>query len=354
MGRYGYPNVNVGPLVTPYGFEGIPDTTEAWFGLSPEDIITSRSHLYRGNSKVNVRRANQAQLRVLNASQEIAMSSRPVDIEMELVRPVPTISIPQLDSFVQPMGPAVEPRKINIASNPVVPRKVDRLVSDTDAKSTTALRELRGSVSIEHLQRLLSAGLLGQRKKRRLVPTRWSITAVDDTLGKQIAEEVRVMPQLGQVELYHKKYIGNDIWIILIPDMWSFEMLETWMQGAFWARETVTARDGEGFMGRKTYASNITGAYYSARLAVLEKLEQKRRQASVVVYREISDEYFAPLGVWVIRETTRAALKEKPIIFNRAVEAADYITKNVKNKQWSTASEQLSKKNRQASLEEFL
>jgi hypothetical protein len=71
--------------------------------------------------------------------------------------------------------------------------------------------------------------------------------------------------------------------------------------------------DWEPYSGRTKYASNVTGAYYSARLAATEYLQKIKRQAQVIVLREISDEYRFPLGVWVIRVATRAALKKKYI-----------------------------------------
>ena len=42
---------------------------------------------------------------------------------------------------------------------------------------------------------------------------------------------------------------------------------------------------------------------------------EKRRQAKAVVFREIGEGYEIPLGVWVIRETVRDALKKKPLRF---------------------------------------
>ncbi|MFH1544742.1 MAG: hypothetical protein ABIE23_01445 [archaeon] len=64
------------------------------------------------------------------------------------------------------------------------------------------------------------------------------------------------------------------------------------------------------------YADKVAGAYYAARLAVAEYLEKERRQATAIVFREIGKDYSIPLGVWVIRENMRNALKKKPLIFS--------------------------------------
>jgi hypothetical protein len=63
-------------------------------------------------------------------------------------------------------------------------------------------------------------------------------------------------------------------------------------------------------MKRKQGYSQIAGAYYSARLAVLEYLESVRRSARVIAVRRVTGEYWAPLGTWVIREAARKAMKE--------------------------------------------
>jgi hypothetical protein len=45
-------------------------------------------------------------------------------------------------------------------------------------------------------------------------------------------------------------------------------------------------------------------------VAVLEKLNTLRRQATCIVIREISEEYYIPVGVWEVRENVRAALRK--------------------------------------------
>jgi hypothetical protein len=68
-------------------------------------------------------------------------------------------------------------------------------------------------------------------------------------------------------------------------------------------------------MGRTGYASNITGAYYAARLSILNYLEKIRRNAGFTVIRWITGDYWAPLGVWVIRETVKKAMETEPEVF---------------------------------------
>jgi hypothetical protein len=59
----------------------------------------------------------------------------------------------------------------------------------------------------------------------------------------------------------------------------------------------------------------------AARLALLERLAEMRRQASALLVREITEERWAPLGVWVVREAAREALRNPPQKFE-TLEAA--------------------------------
>ena len=74
------------------------------------------------------------------------------------------------------------------------------------------------------------------------------------------------------------------------------------------------------FDGKKGY-SPLAGGYYAARLPALEYLIEIKRQASVFVLREITPDYWAPLGVWVVREGMRNALQNPPKKFE-SLEAA--------------------------------
>jgi len=94
-------------------------------------------------------------------------------------------------------------------------------------------------------------------------------------------------------------------------------LFETYMPGAeFNVSDKVQySTDHEFYAGRKQYAFETAGGYYASRLPVLEKLKQIKRQSSVLVLRFITGEYGIPLGVWVVREAMRKAMKSIPVEF---------------------------------------
>ncbi|MGC9192734.1 MAG: Nre family DNA repair protein, partial [Thermoplasmata archaeon] len=172
----------------------------------------------------------------------------------------------------------------------------------------------------------------GVKNERKMVPTRWSITATDDIIGKELIKDVKNFSLLEDYRVFYNNYVGNTFYILLIPRIWSFEMIELWQRGSFYASENVGDGDFEDYNGRKSYASNVEGAYYSARLAVLEYLKKIQRQASVLVYREISPEYSIPLGVWVIRESVRDAMNLEHRTFESLGEAMSYVNNRITGK----------------------
>ena len=55
-----------------------------------------------------------------------------------------------------------------------------------------------------------------------------------------------------------------------------------------------------------------------------------RRQARVVVFREIYEGYTVPLGVWVVREIVRNAMKNKPERFNTLREGFKHLNNKLR------------------------
>jgi len=173
------------------------------------------------------------------------------------------------------------------------------------------------------IQKAFSVGALGLQENRRLVPTRWSITAVDDIISKDIMKKVRLFPELNDFRIYESKYLDNVFEVLMMPREWSYEAIEAWYPGTVWnpsGKQAVLFSDWEGYNNRTTYAQ-IGGCYYAARLAVCEQLIKERRQASVIVLREAHPGYIMPVGVWQVRENVRNAMRQKPLVYNTLADA---------------------------------
>ena len=211
----------------------------------------------------------------------------------------------------------------------------------------------RGGIREEHIQRVFSTGQLGRGRYRRLVPTRWTITAVQDILARDLMGRVKDFDTWDRYTVFHSQVFGNIFHVLYIPRFWSFEMVETWLKGAFWGSSPTPFSDYEGPGGRKTYASKVTGAYYAARLSVLDHLVSLGRQATVVIYREITSDYWAPLGVWVIREGVKEALGSGGLEFDSLQEAVAHISSRAAVRDWHGSSVLLRDVREQRRLDDF-
>lgn len=321
VGRIGYPYVYAGPLVPPVHEDTREyDLPELWFGKSIDDIVGFRSSLLRGKYRVHVKKFEDAG-KIIDMTRELALSIGPTDVELALKKKPNRALV--LDDEIQPFGPSAPIRDMR-----VVPSRWDHQIEkayyDTDLKAAEAVTDLfEKGVMVSRIQRAFSVGSFGLKDNRRLVPTRWSITAVDSILSKDLMEQVKTFPEINEYRIYESHYLDNQFEILMIPNAWNYEAMEAWYPGTVWnpsGQHIVMYSDWEPYEGRTTYAS-IGGCYYAARLAVCELLAKERRQATVIVLREAHPGYIMPVGVWQVRENVRNAMRQAPVKYNTLDEA---------------------------------
>ena len=318
IGRFGYPQVNIGVLSPQFlGEMQKYDSPQLWSknNFKINEIASLRYSLVNSRTKWSVKDIHR-ESRFLNLVQEVGMAKQAAELEIKLAK------IPQLqlkpEAEITPWGPASEIRTARITSNTKVDSRVEKVVNDTDLKASLGIIDLYKKGFEENtLTKLISVGNLGLKKNRKLVPTRWSITAVDDTLGKELIEQVKTTP-IGDYQLYFGGDWGNYYLIMYFPEVWSYELFEMYLDQKPnpWSQKGYFySTDYENYLGRKSYAEECAGGYYACRLGILEKMLNNKRQNSCLALRFISNEYNVPLGVWVCREATRKSLTEKPLNF---------------------------------------
>ena len=323
VGKWNYPNVYAG-ILSPeeYGDTQILSSPEIWHQnkLPISEILKNRNKLIYGRSQSYIKNPNT---KFLSIVQEVAMTHKSIATEFKLKKPITKND--ENDSRIPLISKAAQVESVRLQENPSIKPKVDYLVNDKDVLSSQAIIELeKAGISNSNMVKILSAGLLGLGHRRKLVPTRWSITAVDDTLSKNKLEKIRLFPEIQTFEVFNASYLGNHYEFLLLPEKWSFEVIEISLKSmGVW-------RDYESFFKRKTYAESVTGAYYANRLALTEYLEKIRRQCQCIVFREVRPEYSVPLGVGILRQTSREAFANKGKKFNTLQEAMNDIQSRLK------------------------
>ncbi|CEG12936.1 conserved hypothetical protein [groundwater metagenome] len=120
---------------------------------------------------------------------------------------------------------------------------------------------------------------------------------------------------------------------MLIPGNWEFEQFEAWAPETLWTKgvkDYAINLEVEYYKGRNDYAIKEGGGYYAARFAVLEYLRKIKKQARVIIFREIYEGYIMPVGVWEVRENVRNAFKNKDRKFASLNDALNDIAKYLK------------------------
>lgn len=309
-----YPLVNVGILSPLERDENawIYDDAKYWAdnNLQINDVLGLRDNLLNSRFQSNVQ-DSRTNNKFVQIAQEIAISSQPVDLEIELKNKLDFGR--SRDKVLIPNGMRARLKEAKITGNVKVNQHVDKVIND-EIKSSEGMEILYKKGFNEYtLNKILSVGVLGLKKNKKLVPTRWSITATDDTLGKSLLKKIRDYPIIENPELFFGEFLGNQYLVMLFPDVWSYELFELYFPKSSWnpSEEIKASTDYEDFHGRKEYAFNCQGGYYASRLPIIEYLNSIKRQASVLVIRLETPSYWAALGVWVVRESVRKALKNK-------------------------------------------
>lgn len=327
IGYTGYPYVAIGPMASLEERPQLENPAE-WFGQSYSDIIRARSLTLRSKKQESIR----SNSKLIQMIQEIALAAKPTDVELHF-KNKPTYKV-SFSEIHQPEGPVADLNKAYLTGNVKIARHVDRIVSDELKAAQSASLLYREGEDVYKINTILSSGILGVKDKK-LVPTRWSITATDDIIAKDLLKKVRDFPSINDYLVFKSNYLDNKFVILMIPGSWEYENFEAWHPGSTWYQgkysEPIIVEEYEPFKGRTAYADKEAGGYYAARLAIIEALHRMKRQARVVVFREINEGYSIPLGVWLVRETARNAFKENPMKFNNLDSALQYIRTQLKN-----------------------
>jgi DNA repair protein NreA len=305
IGSYNYPKVLAGPMFAPMsGDTSILDAPERWIpeGVTIPDIVDFRVNLVRGKRQVEVTDTGS---RLVEKLRDISLSKGPMDGEVRFQ------SEPKGRSFGGehlPYGPSAELEGFDVAEGGW-DRDLQRAYYDSDLPAKDAVGELheRGT-AFSAIQKAFSVGAFGLERGRRLVPTRWSITACDTILGGSLLQEVRHYEVLDHYRLYEFDSMGNHYAVILTPTAWQYEWMEAFIR--VMGSEELLFSDHETNLGKRGYSS-VGGCYYSCKFAVLEALRRMGVQAGAIVLREAYEGY-VPLGVFNVRENVRAALRQEP------------------------------------------
>jgi DNA repair protein NreA len=323
IGSWNYPKVFAGPMISPLqGDTAIMDTPESWIqnNKTQEDIIGYRLNLVRGKLTNKVTDLENSFIEKL---QEISLASTSISSEAEFGSKPRGLSFNEQHA---PHGPSALIEKFDIESVKW-DRELEKAYYDSDLKAADAVMDLHTKdVPFSSIQKAFSVGTMGIGNNRRMVPTRWSITACDSTIGNNLLREVRNYDMIETHRVYEFSSLNNYYAILMLPLEWQFEWMEAFLH--VMGREELIFSDYENNSGKKGY-SRVGGCYYTSKMAVLEQLAREKKQGAAIILREAYQGYI-PLGVFNVRENIRNAMNQPYREFEDMKTALNYIGTNLK------------------------
>jgi len=316
VGEHGYPKVKVYVGVsadTNTDVKFLEDPPRWWdSSLKLEDIIKLRSEMINivNEGRYHVRDVEKLYSREISL---IQVSDRPVDCEVKVEKILDRNIM--FDLRLLPLSMRVL-GSIKVTTNPHIDHRMEKMIHDYDMKARDAIVELyKSGIDVYNIQRALSFGLLGTRRFRRIVPTRWAITAVDRTITKYLREEVKKFSEVPEFELYQVEYMNNRFTVIVIPGDLRVRWIEFW-----YPRAGMEHRDNRPVLSLEIVedlrgeVETMDGGFEAARMGILEALCKRRRKGKIIIIREILPNYYIGVGNWHIREDMRRIFTLKPIV----------------------------------------
>jgi DNA repair protein NreA len=191
---------------------------------------------------------------------------------------------------------------LELNMNVSISNKIEKYTQG-DTKSKEAVINLyEKGFNESQIINLLSLGNFGIDINKRCVPTRWTISAYDKIIESFLYDKIKNYKVISNYEFFFYEDKGNKFLVILIPDVFSFENIE-------FTNDNWQAVDYVKYNNKLNYKEPKTaGGFFASKVAILEYLRERKKQASIVCLRLI-DNYEIPLGVVFVRESLRESMK---------------------------------------------
>ena len=208
------------------------------------------------------------------------------------------------------MGSKNELESLNATENTTTSKQIEKY-STNDAKAKEACIKLyEQGKNEQQIIHLLALGVFGVNINKKLVPTRWAITAYDKMIESHLHKQILKYNPINQYEVYYCQNKSDTHVNILLPDHYMGTHTEDWSNS-----------QSPGMGGHNTDIFNNqnkiptpeplnSGGYYATKIALNEHLQERKKQAAAIMIRVIID-YDVPLGVVFVRECVRESFNNQ-------------------------------------------
>lgn len=306
-------------------------------------IIKHKAKNILGNTNnIYIKKTND---KVLNQIQDIYKARKEVEFTSKFESEL-KFNKPIINKLSGILGTKNELLNVELNENAKTSKQIEKY-STNDIKSKEAvIRLYEKGINESQIINLLTLGNFGVEINKKIVPTRWAITAYDKTIENHLYNKILKYKLIENYELYFQKDKGNSFLIILFPDTYSaenYEFMTNWQ-----------ASDYVGINNKlKKIEPDTAGGLFATKLAINEHLNKRKKQAQYICLRYI-DNYEVPLGVVFVRETIREAMKNKKFITSNFIELKSFLNQNYNLfNEYFLSSQTLKEKKNQKKLNDF-
>lgn len=302
-----YPILQAGILAStePLEWLSIYDHPESWRGMDRETILSMRRHLYSLVLPIDAREMQPKDH--IETLQTISLSVAPVALGVEVGTLPPRHLGSQFGSQL-PTSPVVNVRSLEILSNPEISKVAER-ITEKDIPAADAIWQLLDyEYSLEQVVRLMSIGLLGRKKNRRIIPMRSAYKAVIDSFIDRSIMELIDRPYTDDIQLYLGRVCNDSFTIVIRPgeprvDYLKIEDYESGCtRGTSFESTDIPTTDAK----TSIYADHARFSAYRHMLA-------DAKQSHIIIFHHSNQQRNRILGPWVIRAGVQEALQSSHV-----------------------------------------
>jgi hypothetical protein len=214
------------------------------------------------------------------------------------------------NKFAGVVGSKNELESLNATENTATNKQIEKYESN-DAKAKEAVIKLyEKGENEQQIIHLLALGIFGVSINKKLVPSKWAITAYDTMIQTHLHKKILKYNPINQYEVYYYQNKSDTHVNILLPDNYMGTHTEDWANSYSdeWNGFNVDWFNNSNKLS--TPEALNAGGYYATKIALNEHLNSRKKQAAAIMIRRIRD-YDVPLGVVFVRECVRESFKHQ-------------------------------------------
>ncbi|MBD3404814.1 MAG: hypothetical protein GF411_01605 [Candidatus Lokiarchaeota archaeon] len=301
-----YPIMWAGVLASTQASEwlSIYDHPIAWNGIQKEAILTMREYLYRFVVPIDAREMMPTDM--VETLQTVAMSVTPIALDVEVGRLPPRTL--QTNGGLLPSSPQVQVKSMKIVSDPEISVVAEKISQRDVPASESIWKLLDFEYSLDQVARIMSLGLLGKLKRRRIIPLKAAYKVVIDSFIDRSISELMDKAEGSSSKLFISDFLDDSFVVVMTPGGPSVDYVH--LQDYEMDKKRTLSMEGE--LNHMTDPKTILYADH-ARFSSYTQMLNEHRNYHITVFHYSNKTTNQILGPWVARAGVTEAFNNSSV-----------------------------------------